>query len=273
MRTLRDVQKLLPTSLETGLPAAGVEQSRRLFGSNRLTPLPREPVWKKFLEKFDEPIIKVLLAAALLSMLVDLFKANNVVGAVCVGLLVAVVAAAFVLKKSAWIPSILYAAALVFFVVGLGTGHVLVEGLAVMVAVSLATGGAFWVEYKSDREFEALNAQKESLRAKVIRAKEFHTVPLEDVVVGDVVVLETGDEIPADGRVLKATDLLVDQSLMTGESEPVEKSPTAEEDSADGQEQPGCLYRGTQVVDGLAEMLVTEVGDATYLGQIARRLS
>src|SRR5436309_654583 len=168
MRTLIDVQKLVPTSLETGLSKEGVEKSRQQYGANRLTPLPREPVWKKFLEKFDEPIIKVLLAAALLSMLVDLFKVNNLVGAISVGLLVAVVVAAFVLKKGAWIPSILYAAAILFFIVGLCLGHVLVEGLAVMVAVSLATGGAFWVEFKSDREFEALNAQKESLRSKAV---------------------------------------------------------------------------------------------------------
>jgi Ca2+-transporting ATPase len=273
MRSIAEIQKLLPVNAEDGLPADAVEKSRQQFGANRLTPLPREPIWKKFLEKFDEPIIKVLLAAALLSMLVDLFKVNNVVGAVCVGLLVAVVAAAYVLKKSAWIPSILYASALLFFIVGLFTGHVLVEGLAVMVAVSLATGGAFWVEFKSDREFEALNAQKESLRAKVTRAKEFHTIPLEEVVVGDAVVLETGDEIPADGRLVKATDLYVDQSLMTGESEPVRKHARPADDTADGPEQPGCLYRGTQVVDGVGLMLVTEVGDATYLGQIARRLS
>src|SRR5262249_11042121 len=64
-----------------------------------------------------------------------------------------------------------------------------------------------------------------------------------------------------------------DQSLMTGESEPVRKLARPEDDAADGPEQPGCLYRGTQVVDGLGQMLVTEIGDATYLGQIARRLS
>jgi Ca2+-transporting ATPase len=273
MRSAADVQQLLSASVDDGLSLAAVEKSRQQFGPNSLTPLPREPVWKKFLEKFDEPIIKVLLAAALLSMLVDLFKANNLIGAICVGLLVAVVTASYALKRGAWIPSILYAAAVIFFVIGLFTGHVLVEGLAVMVAVSLATGGAFWVEYKSDREFEALNAQKASLRTKVVRAKEFHTISLEEVVVGDVVVLETGDEIPADGRVVKATDLYVDQSLMTGESEPVRKQVRSADDTAEGPEQPGCLYRGTQVVDGVAMLLVTDVGDATYLGQIARRLS
>src|SRR5262249_52329429 len=80
-------------------------------------------------------------------------------------------------------------------------------------------------------------------------------------------------EIPADGRLVKAAELNVDQSLMTGESEPVRKHARSPDDSAEGAEQPGCLYRGTQVVDGVGQMIVTEVGDATYLGQIARRLS
>src|SRR3977135_2424522 len=82
-----------------------------------------------------------------------------------------------------------------------------------------------------------------------------------------------GDEIPADGRLVKATELYVDQSLMTGESEPVRKLGRAADDTAHGPDTPGCLYRGTQVVDGIGEMIVCEVGDATYLGQIARKLS
>src|SRR5439155_14265692 len=139
------------------------------------------------------------------------------------------------------------------------------------IAVLLEAGVAVLSEYKSDGEFEILNAQEEKLLVKVVRDGAFHTVGMEEVVVGDHVVLEMGDEIPADGRLLKATDLYVDQSLMTGESEAVRKAARPADD-ADGPEQPGCLYRGTQVVDGVGHMVVSEVGDATYLGQIARRL-
>src|SRR5690242_15500267 len=77
MRSLREIFQLVPTSEDRGLPADAVQKSRQQFGSNRLTPLPREPLWKKFLEKFDEPIIKILLAAALLSMIVDLFREDK----------------------------------------------------------------------------------------------------------------------------------------------------------------------------------------------------
>ncbi len=275
MRALNQVIQELGTSPETGLSAEAVERSRQQFGRNHLTPLPREPLWKKFLAKFDEPIIKILLAAALLSMVVGLFNAGAyIVGSVALGLVVVVVAGGYVLRLPQWIPSLLFLSAVVIFFLGLFSGHPkeLVEGLAVMIAVILATGVAFYSEYKSDREFEILNAQKESLRVKVLRGGEFHTLPLEDVVVGDVVVLEMGDEIPADGRLVKANELYIDQSLMTGESEPVRKQ-ARPDDTADGPEQAGCLYRGTQVVDGIGEMVVAEVGDATYLGQIARRLS
>ncbi|MGH7226587.1 MAG: cation-transporting P-type ATPase, partial [Gemmataceae bacterium] len=256
-----------------GLNTAAAMQSRQRFGGNKLTPLPREPLWKKFLEKFDEPIIKILLAAALLSMFVDLFQRRpGLAGSALVAVAV-VSASAFVLRKGHWLPSILFVSAIALFFVSLiAARHPSVEGLAVMVAVILATGVAFLSEYKSDREFEVLNAHKDSLTVKVLREGSLHTIALEEVCVGDAVMLEIGDEIPADGRLVTAADLYVDQSLMTGESEAVRKRPMPL-DSGEGTDQPGCLYRGTQIVDGVGQMLVTEVGDATALGQIARRLS
>ncbi len=273
MRVLADLVKQLPVTVEAGLAADAIAKSQQQFGVNQLTPMPREPLWKKFLEKFDEPIIKILLAAALLSMVVDLFKFETTIGGVAFGVLVAGFVALFALRKADWLPTAMFVSALVLFFVGLGTGHFLVEGLAVMVAVILATGVAFASEYKSDREFEVLNARKDSIQVKVLRGGHIHSIPVEEVVVGDVVVLETGDEIPADGRLFKANELMIDQSLMTGESEAVRKIARPLDDNSDGPDQPGCVYRGTQVVDGAAMMMVTEVGDATYLGQIAKRLS
>ena len=274
MRSLQEIEQLFPSAAENGLTTAAVAQSRQRLGVNKLTPLPREPLWKKFLEKFDEPIIKILLGAALLSMFVDLFQSRPGLAGAALAVVAIVLGGVLALRKGHWVPSILFVSALVLFFVGLiAAGHPSVEGLAVMVAVILATGVAFLSEYKSDREFEVLNAHKDSLTVKVIREGAIHTTPLEDVCVGDAVVLEIGDEIPADGRLVKATDLYIDQSLMTGESEAVRKRPQPATESPDGTDQPGCVYRGTQVVDGVGQMLVTEVGDATALGQIARRLS
>ena len=256
MRTLHELQARFPGVATSGLTLDAAAESRRQFGANRLTPLPREPIWKKFLEKFDEPIIKILLGAALLSMFVDLFRVNPAAAGVSLGVFAAALAGLYLLRRSEWVPSLLFGSAIVVFAVALivPPHHPSIEGLAVMVAVILATGVAFASEYKSDREFEILNAHKESLRAKVMRDGQFLTIPIEEVVVGETVILEMGDEIPADGRLVKATDLYVDQSLMTGESAPVRKRPQPAEEIASAPDQPGCLYRGTQIVDGVGEM-------------------
>src|SRR5262249_12955204 len=140
-----------------------------------------------------------------LSMFVDLFQGGPsaaLVAGVALGVVAVVVAAALVLKKGQWVPALLFASVVLLFFAGwvVPPHEPSIEGLAVMVAVVLATGVAFASEYKSDREFEVLNAHKEALRVKVLRGGAFHTLGVEEVVVGDAVELETGDEIPADGR-------------------------------------------------------------------------
>ena len=255
MRSIREIVGLFPGTLDTGLAAAQVAESQRQFGVNRLTPLPREPVWKKFLSKFDDAIIKILLAATLLKTIVDLFAVSVLLGASCLASIVIVLLTLALARLRVWIPTAMFILAILLVGSSVAAGHPSYEGLAVMLAVVLATGVAFFSEYKSDREFEILNTQKESLRSKVLRGGSITSLPMEDVVVGDRVFLETGDEIPADGRLVKAVELSIDQSLMTGESEAVRKFASAEDDSTDGPEQPGCVYRGTQVVDGRARWL------------------
>jgi P-type Ca2+ transporter type 2C len=272
MRSIRAVSELFPRAAEAGLTDAEVADSRARFGANRLTPLPREPVWKKFLEKFDEPIIKILLGASLLKIVVDLFDASPLTGGVALGAVLAVFVVSLLAKIGQWVPSILFALAGVLVGVSVAVGHPSYEGLAVMVAVVLATGVAFFSEYRSDKEFEKLNAAKDSVRVKVQRNGGVHTVALEEVVVGDLVLLEMGDEIPADGRVVRANEMMIDQSLMTGESEWVKKTHAHPDDTSDGPEQPGSVFRGTQVGDGVGQMIVSNVGDDTMIGQIARRL-
>ncbi|HVL15376.1 MAG TPA: calcium-translocating P-type ATPase, PMCA-type [Gemmata sp.] len=276
MRSVRAVTDLFPNARDAGLTDAQVADSRARFGANRLTPLPRQPVWKKFLEKFDDPIIKILLAASLLKIVVDLFEipgSGALTGGLALASVVAVFLVAAFVRIGDWVPSILFGLAAVWVGVSIAMGHPSYEGLAVMVAVVLATGVAFLSEFRSDKEFEKLNAAKDSVRVKVQRNGAVHTVPLEDVGVGDLVLLEMGDEIPADGRIVKANELMLDQSLMTGESEAVKKTASRDDDTSDGPDQPGCVFRATMVVDGVGQMLVTNVGDDTMIGQIARRLS
>ena len=171
MRSLREIAQLFPKARDSGLTEAEVADSRASFGANRLTPLPREPVWKKFLEKFDEPIIKILLAASLLKIVVDLFEASAARRAGSRSASVLAVFARRDLRREIgdWVPSILFGLAAVWVVVSIAIGHPSYEGLAVMIAVVLATGVAFLSEYRSDKEFEKLNAAKDSVRVKVQR--------------------------------------------------------------------------------------------------------
>src|SRR4051812_34311474 len=117
MRVLTELSQALPVSTDQGLPPDAVAASRQRFGSNRLTPLPREPLWKKFLEKFDEPIIKILLGAALLSMFVELFQHSPTSAGVALAVVAAALAAFFVLKLGEWVPSLLFGSAVVLFFV------------------------------------------------------------------------------------------------------------------------------------------------------------
>ncbi len=273
MRTLPAVFDLFPTARADGLTDAQVGDSRAKFGANRLTPLPRPSAWRKFLDKFDDAIIKILLAASLLKIVVDLFERSPLAGGVALLVVVVAVGTLFLLKLADWIPTALFGLALALFGTSVALGHPSFDGLAVMIAVVLATGVSFISEYRSDQEFEKLNTQKDAVRVKVVRGGSVSALSLDEIVVGDLVVLEMGDEIPADGRVVRASELFIDQSLMTGESEPVKKSVQPDADAADGPDKPGCVYRGTQVVDGLGQMTVTNVGDDTMIGQIARRLT
>src|ERR1700737_3507251 len=109
MRTIAAIQEQLLTTPDTGLNAEGRARSKQLFGANRLTPIPKEPLWKKFLEKFDEPIIKILLAAALLSMVVELFQGSgpHVQKGAIVGVIGVALVGAYVFRRKEWVPSIL----------------------------------------------------------------------------------------------------------------------------------------------------------------------
>src|SRR5881409_2659604 len=118
MRTLKAIAEHFPQARDRGLTPEQAAESRAKFGANRLTPLPREPVWKKFLEKFDEPIIKILLAASLLKIVVDLFAASPLAGGLALASVLAVFAAALVAKIGYWVPSILFGLAAVWVVVG-----------------------------------------------------------------------------------------------------------------------------------------------------------
>ncbi len=211
----------------TGLTDAQVEDSRNRNGANVLTPPRKQSLFSRFLEKFKDPLIIILLIAGVLSVGISCYEYY-------------------------------------------GLGHdagVFFEPAGIFMAILLATGLAFVFELKADREFELLNRVNDDEPVQVIRNGHPAQVPRKDVVVGDVVIINTGNEIPADGRLLEAVSLNIDESTLTGE-------PVCHKTTDPGQFDPEATFpsdhamRGTKVMEGHGLMEVTAVGDHTENGKV-----
>lgn len=211
-----------------GLTKQEVEESKRLYGENILTPPEKASLWSQFLEKFDDPIIKILLVAWGLSMIIA--------GVHC------------------WGPE---AKGFTAFL----------EPIGIFFAIMLASCVGFFFEVKANRAFEVLNTVNDDILVKVIREWHICQIPRKEVVVGDIVVLETGEEIPADGLLLEAISLQINESTLTGE--PIISKTTNEADfDKDATYPSNVVMRGTTVVDGHGVMKVEKVGDETGYGKV-----
>ena len=208
------------TNPTTGLDEAHVAESRNQHGENTLTPPARTPMWRLYLEKYNDPIIKILLVAATLSLVL-----------------------AFIENE-------------------------FVETIGIFIAIFLATTIGFYFERDAAKKFNVLTAMGEESPVKVVRSGKVTEVARREIVVGDVVILGVGDEVPADGLLFETTDLQIDESALTGE-------PIASK-YADGRND-GTTYptnmalRSTMVMNGSGRMTVTAVGDSTEIGRVARK--
>lgn len=164
---------------------------------------------------------------------------------------------------------ILLIAVAISFSIALIRGRGYGEGVGVMCAVLLATGLAFLSEHRARREFDVLNRSSDEVLIPVLRDGHVTEVTRQEIVVGDVVLLNQGVEIPADGTVLESVSMLVNESSLTGESLPVTKSPEVVNEETSTYP-PYRLYRGTMLVVGSGRMVISEVGDKTEVGRTAR---
>ena len=210
-----------------GLTDAQVAESRATHGVNILTPPEKDPLWKRFLEKFSDPLIIILMIAGALSIGISCYEF--------------------------W---------------GLGKGpSVFFEPVGIFIAILLATGLAFYFELKADKEFALLNQVNDDEPVQVIRNGNAMQVARKDIVVGDTVVLNTGEEVPADGELLEAVSLNIDESTLTGEpmchktTDPAQFDPDATFPS-------NHAMRGTKIMEGHGVMRVLAVGDKTENGKV-----
>lgn len=210
-----------------GLSEQEVLQSRLKFGENVLTPPAQTPVWKRFVVKFRDPLIVILLVAGVLSIGISFYE---------------------------------------YFGLHEGT-QVFFEPVGIFIAILLATGLAFFFEEKANRAFSILNQVNDDEAVEVIRNGNTTKVAKREIVVGDLVLLDTGADVPADGELLEAVSLNVDESTLTGE--PVcHKSTSADDFDSEATFPTNHVMRGTKVMEGHGLFRVEKVGDATENGKV-----
>ena len=203
-----------------GLSDKQVQESRETYGWNLLTPPKRPSMWKLYLEKFNDPVIRILLVAAFFSFIISMIEGE-------------------------------YA-----------------ETIGIFFAIFLATGIGFYFEYDANKKFDLLNAVGEETPVTVRRNGKIQEIPRKEVVVGDIVILNTGEEVPADGTLLEAISLQINESTLTGElmvNKTIDEASFDEEATYPSNE----VMRGTTVTDGHGIMRVNKVGDATEIGKVA----
>ena len=210
-----------------GLTAIEVEKSRLEHGENVLTPPKRQSMWHLYLEKYQDPMIRILLVAAVVSL-----------------------ALAFVKQD-------------------------FIETLGIIFAIILATTVGFFFERDAARKFDVLTQLGEEQPVKVVRDGKVMEIPRCEVVVGDVVIVETGDEVPADGHLFESTDLQVDESSLTGEpittKESLPLSTSQEKGNSEEAYPKDMLLRSSMVMGGTGRYIVSAVGDETEIGHVARQ--
>ena len=209
-----------PENVLNGLSDKQVQESREAYGWNLLTPPKRPSMWKLYLEKFNDPVIRILLVAAFFSFVISVIEGE-------------------------------YA-----------------ETIGIFFAIFLATGIGFYFEYDANKKFDLLNAVGEETPVTVRRNGKIQEIPRKEVVVGDIVILNTGEEVPADGTLLEAISLQINESTLTGE---LMVNKTTDEASFDDEATypSNEVMRGTTVTDGHGIMQVNRVGDATEIGKVA----
>ena len=210
-----------------GLNDQEVLASRQKYGENLLTPPAKEPMWKRFITKFEDPLIIILLVAGVLSIAISFYEYYG-----------------------------LHEGTEVFF-----------EPVGIFIAILLATGMAFFFEEKANKAFSVLNQVNDDEPVEVIRNGNTTQITKREVVVGDVVRLNTGSEVPADGTLLQAISLNIDESSLTGE--PICHKSTHEADfHKDATFPTNYVLRGTKVMEGHGLFRVEKIGDNTENGKV-----
>jgi Ca2+-transporting ATPase len=233
MESKQELIKKLNSDEKMGLTSKQVEENSSIYGKNELKKAEHESLLKRVVDAASEPMIVMLIMAAFITLGVNITRAFT------------------------------------------GGEADFIECLGIFTAISLSVIITVIMEGKSAKAFEELSKINEETLVKVIRNNKIQMIYQKDVVVGDIVLIQTGDKLSADGRILESSELMVDESPLTGESIPVNKNHNAlfTDETTPIAERSNMLYSGCFVTGGSAKMIVTEVGNNTEFGKIAKELS
>lgn len=222
-KQLLELAKKLNSNLDDGLTEKQIDINKEKYGKNELEEKKQKSIFLRFLEQFKDPLILILIVAAIISVIVD---------------------------SSEWI-----------------------ESLIIMIVVLLNAFLGLYQENKAEKSLDALKKMTSSY-CNVIRNKITLTIKTEDLVVGDIILIEAGDLIPADATIIECSNLKISESALTGESVPVEKNNIyLENDDIPLGDKKNCLFSSTYVSNGKAKAIVTSVGMNTEIGLIASMLN
>jgi len=208
-----------------GLNDFQVKESRDRHGPNILTPASKNPWWIDYLEKFEDPVIRILLVAAFIAIIAGFFHGDYI------------------------------------------------EGIGIIVAILLATALAYINEYKAEQELDALYKSDDKTPVRTMRNGALVLIPKCDLVVDDVIQLEAGETVPADAFVISQVSILVDQTTLTGEKDPVSKCSTGQGSIGTNDEHTlpaDSVFMGTTVLDGHGVFKIFSVGDNTKTGKATK---
>ena len=210
-----------------GLTDDQVVENRKLYGENVLTPPPQKSLWAQFFEHLNDPIIIILFLALALSFGVACYE----------------------------------------YFSGSAELRIFLEPAGILIAILLATVVGFFFEYSANKKFEILNKVNDDTLVKVIRNENICEINRKEVVVNDIVFIEAGDEVPADGELLEAVSMQINESTLTGEQF-AKKTTNPADFNKDATYPSNHAMKGTTVADGHGIMKIFKVGETTEFGKV-----
>lgn len=269
----------------TGLTDAQVLESRAKYGANVLTPPEEDSLWDQIKEVCKHPIAITMVCLIVATAILAGILAGSM-GAIIWMMPVIVAIATLLILIVGFFGGFgdpLFKILITAFVLSMGISiyeyewhgaewTVFFEPIGIIVALILATSIAYFLEKKNEKTFQSLNQTNDEVPVKVYRNGHICQVPRKDIVVGDIIKLETGEEIPADCELLESMNLIVNESSLTGELQAT-KTTNPEQFDSNATYKSNEIKKGTTVIEGYCTAEVKSVGDKTESGEVYRSLN